>query len=375
MSDPRPEVPSPRPGPDQSAGAEAGLLLACFDGSGKASKIRKALGKQIHEAQGVILDEVILRVNGKGKALAYNPRRTVAGALTPALTWGVFGLLAGSGLSGLVIWGIIGAVCGGLAGYYLEHALTKNELKRIGDRMPADSSAIAAFVRAGDAETILRLTAAYGPTTASLAAISDDLSARVWSGAVNPTELPASPPNVTHADTTTLVSMVILRCAGQHAVRNVVARLGKDKSLQPEILFEVDKHSKKRVSAPTTGVAATGKSSAPGWALFGLVFGVVAGATGGGGVLSALKDGLVTAIAWGIFGLGAGSLYGLWAGRAISARRLKGVSPLLPPDTSAMIAWANGPVTEQTMSELSAPDTKSLVLRFNSAGHGIVLEA
>jgi uncharacterized membrane protein len=359
---------------DGSAAATLGLLLTCFAGTGKAPKIRKTLGKQIHEGGGVILDEVILRVNGKGKALVYDPRRTVAGALTPALTWGLFGALTGGGVSGVVTWAIIGAVCGGLAAYYLEHSLTKNELKRIGERMPADSSAIAAFIRTPDAQTILPLTAPYGPTTASFATIGEHLSARVWSGAENPTEVPSAPSQGQSPDATTLASMVILRYKGQHTVRDVNARVLKNKTVEPELLFEVDKHGKKHVSAPVTGITATAKSSAPWWAGLGLVFGLAAGASGDGGVLSALPDGLVTAIAWGIFGLCAGSLYGLWAGRAISARRLKGISPLLPPDTSAMIAWADGAVTQQTMSELSPPGAESLALRFNPVANGVALE-
>ena len=375
MSDPGPERTSPRDETDESAGTPLGLLLVCLDGAGQASKIRKALGKQTHESGGLILDEVILRVNGKGKALVYDPRRTVAGALTPALTWGVFGLLTGGGLSGLVTWAIIGGVCGGLAGYYLEHSLTKNELERIGRRLPTDSSAIAMFVRTPDAEAILGSTATYQPTAVSLATIEEDLSARVWNSAANPTEPPSAPPKTPQPDATPLVSMMILRYKGQHSVRDANARMRKDKAVQPEILFEVDKHGKKRVSAPTTGTAATAKSGAPWWAAFGLVFGLIAGWSGNGGVLSALQDGLVTAIGWGIFGLGAGFLYGLGAGRAISARRLKGVSPLLPPDTSAMIAWADGAVPQQTVSELSTPDTERLVLRFCPVEHGVVLEA
>ena len=44
---------------------------------------------------------------------------------------------------------MLGAVCGGLYAYYFEHLLTKDELKRVGGRLPADSSAIVAFVRGG----------------------------------------------------------------------------------------------------------------------------------------------------------------------------------------------------------------------------------
>ena len=41
--------------------------------------------------------------------MVYDPRRSMAGALTSALTWGVFGLLASGGSWASVgIWGLIG---------------------------------------------------------------------------------------------------------------------------------------------------------------------------------------------------------------------------------------------------------------------------
>ena len=78
----------------------------------------------------------------------------------------------------------------------------------------------------------------------------------------------------------------------------------------------------------------------------------------------------------------AGSLYGLWVGRAVSARRLKGAGPLIPPDSSVILAWADGSATERTLRALSTPDaetlglrfTEPLGLRFNPVPHGAVLE-
>ena len=58
----------------------------------------------------------------------------------------------------------------------------------------------------------------------------------------------------------------------------------------------------------------------------------------------------------------------------MSARRLQGVGPLLPPDSSALLAWADGPVTERTIGALSTPDAKTLALRFNSVARGAILE-
>ena len=77
---------------------------------------------------------------------------------------------------------------------------------------------------------------------------------------------------------------------------------------------------------------------------------------------------------WALFGLVAGALYGLWAGRAVSARRLKAVHPLLAPDTSMIVAWAEGAVTPETLAGWSAPGSQQLILRFNPVANGAVLE-
>ena len=123
------------------------MLLACFAGSDRAAEIRRRVDKQIRDDGDAILDEVVVRINAKHKVRVYDPRRTLAGTLTSAVTWGIFGLLAG-GLRGLGIWAILGAVCGGLYGYYAEHLLAKDELKRIGGRLPGDTRLGVRFCRA-----------------------------------------------------------------------------------------------------------------------------------------------------------------------------------------------------------------------------------
>ena len=92
----------------------------------------------------------------------------MAGALTAALRWGVFGLLT-SGLIGRIGWAVIGAVCGELFAYYREQPLSGTKLRGIGEGMEPDSSAIVVFMKSAD-EALLSATAAYEPTTASLAA-------------------------------------------------------------------------------------------------------------------------------------------------------------------------------------------------------------
>ena len=175
----------------------------------------------------------------------------------------------------------------------------------------------------------------------------------------------------------TVLTMLLLRYPGERTAREVAAKAAEARgdALQVELVFESAKSGKRRVVSPTTGVAAMGKSDVVSWGGFGLVFGLIVGFAGNGGVLSSIESGVVTGVLWAIFGLVAGALYGLWAGRAVSARRLKGVGPLLPPDSSVILAWADGAVDEPAINKVATAATERLALRFRAVGHGAILEA
>jgi uncharacterized membrane protein len=366
---------------DGGAGTELCVLLACFAGAKRAAKIRRQLDKRIGQSGDAILDQVVVKINAKRKALVYDPRRTLAGTLTPALTWGIFGLLAG-GLQSLAVWAVLGAVCGGLYAYYFEHLLTKDERKRIGGRLPGNSSAIVAFVRGSDPRRVLSSTAPYQPATASVAAVTADLSAHVYSGAAHPVETSATPAGAAPAaaaDQAAELTMLLVRFAGEHATRQALAKSGsashQDQTApQVELVIEANEHGRRRVINPTTGSAAFSKSDTISWGLFGLAWGVIVGFAGDGGILGSIESGLVTGILWALFGAVAGALYGLWAGRGVSARRLKGLGPFVPPRTSLVLAWAEGPLSQDTIGRWAAPGSQRLILRFNPVGHGAVLE-
>ena len=245
---------------DAGAGAELCVLLACFAGRKRAAKIRRQLDKRIGQGGDAILDQVVVEVDAKRKARVHDPRRTLAGTLTPALTWGIFGLLAG-GLESLAVWAVLGAVCGGLYGYYFEHLLTKDELKRIGGRLPGDSSAIVAWVRGADPRRILSSTASYQPATASVAAVTADLSAQVYSGAAQPVETSATPAGAAPtaaADQAAALNMLLVRFAGEHAARQALAKSGSakhqdQKAPQVELFIEANEHGRRRVIDPDHG--------------------------------------------------------------------------------------------------------------------------
>ncbi|MFI6827153.1 hypothetical protein ACIBG5_08635 [Kribbella sp. NPDC050241] len=365
---------------DEGAVTDLCILFACFAGRSQAAKTRRELGKRIVQSGDAILDEVVVTISSKRRTLVYDPRRTLAGVLTPALTWGVFGLLAG-GLRSLVVWAVLGAVCGGLYAYYFEHLLAKDELRRIGGRLPGDSSAIVAFVRGPDPRRILSTAAALQPVTVSVAAVAADLSGRVYLGAApskgaTVTRDGAAPDTGQGAE----LSMLLVRFAGEHTARQTLVTVGSSPTHQDqnepqvELVIETNPHGSRRVVNPTTGSAAVAKSDAISWGLFGLVWGVIVGFTGDGGILGSIESGLVTGILWALFGVVAGALYGLWAGRGLSAGRLKRLGAFVPPATSLVVAWAEGSPDPETIERWAGSESRRLTLRFTPAGHGAVLE-
>jgi hypothetical protein len=301
--------------------------------------------------------------------------------LTATITWGLFGLVAG-GLKSLAIWAVLGAICGGLWAYYTEHLLRKGELARIGTRLPANSSALVIFAESSDPRSLLKATAAHAAATASVAAVGDDLGARVFAGAIDPIEVSRSPGGgVIPPGQTAPTIMIMLRYPSTDTAKQIASRAAPTSKkaaaaspVQVELVIWADPSGRRHVADPSQGVKAWAKSDLISRELFGVVVGALAGALGGG-VHSFVSDAVVTGIGWAVFGLAAGALYGLWAGRAVSARRLKGLSGLLVPGSSMLVAWADGPVSANTISALTAPGSQRLILRFNAIEGGAVLEA
>jgi len=354
---------------------QLGILLACFGDRKAAGDARRPLEEKLRSDGDVVLDTTELQVNAEHKASVHDLSRLWKGTAVVTLTWGLFGLAA-NGWKGLVIWAVVGAVCGAGFTYYSLHHVTKAELASIGTHMPANSSALITFVETSDPRRLLAATAGHQTSAATAALISPDLDATVFAGADNPTEVShSSGSQLLAANETALMSMIVLRYPDVDTAKQAAARVAKAKSngadAQVELLIKVDPNGHRHVTDPKFGPKAWAKSDIVSWGLFGVVVGAIAGAFGGG----IFKGAVVTGIGWALFGLFAGALYGLWAGRATTARRLKGIGPILAPGSSMLLAWAEGPVKRETIEMLAAANAKRLVLLFNPTDGGAVLEA
>src|SRR5262249_39122105 len=131
-----------RGGGDMSDKQAAGALF-CFDSENAAAKARKPFEAKLGAGGDNVLRTAHPEGEGKRPASVHDPRRVLAGMLTPALTWGLFGLIAGTNkVESTIIWAVLGAICGGAYAYFAEHVLTKSELARIGASMDPRSSAL-----------------------------------------------------------------------------------------------------------------------------------------------------------------------------------------------------------------------------------------
>jgi uncharacterized membrane protein (DUF2068 family) len=355
---------------------QLGLLLACFDGRKTAGKARRSLSDQLRAQGDELLDTVVLEVDDKHKASVHDPRRVLWGTVTAALVWGVCGMAGANGVWSVLIWGAVGAVGGVLVLYYSLHHLTKSELASVGSGLPAQSSALAVWVATKDPRRLLEAAAVQRPTAASVAAIGADLTVHVFAGPADPVELPPGSADGLRGDSAAL-RMVMLRYPSPETAKQMALQPPADSVLEVEMMIRRDADGSRHVSDPDFGVRALAKSEALWWGGFGLVFGALGGAVGGGGVLGFIEDGVLEAIAWGILGLGAGALYGLVFGKAFSPRRLKGIGSLLTPGTSLLLAWVDraSPLTASGLDAYSTPGSQRLVLNFNSDKRGAVLEA
>ena len=195
--------------------------------------------------------------------------------------------------------------------------------------------------------------------------MAPDLSARVYGGVAEAGETSVSPVGAAKRFQDAGLEMLVVRFTGEHAAKQALAKSGSEKHKdknepQVELFIEANEHGRRRVIAPKTGTAAFSKMDILGWGLFGVAYGLIVGfAAGGDGALGALENGVLVGVLWGIFGAVAGALYGMWAGRGVSARRLKGLGDFVPADSSLVVAWADGSLSQETIKGWAATGSRA----------------
>lgn len=406
--------PAPPAGTAERDGLRLGLLLACFAGRKTADKTHRALDSRLRANGAVPLRTTILDVDEKHKAHTHDPRRVAVGTLLAILVWGACGLLSG-GWVGAIVWGVLGGIAGYFYIYYKVHLATKAQVAFLGSRLPANSSTLLTFAATPDSDSLLQAAAAHTPSVASVASIGDDLTAEVVHLTSKPegasAEAPGDATSPSPAAPTTLVNLILTRYpdlesagkvggalqaqmktelkdvekqraeaekAGDEARTAFEAQVAEAEATgaepEVELIIRTDRDGSRHVTDPNLGTWAVARAEIAGWAIFCAACGAIVGLVGNG-FWGGVGDAAIAGVVGGILGFVAGALYGHFFGRAVSESRLKPVGPLLAPGTSMIVAWAGGALGPEGLAELATPDSQQLVVHFNAAAGGMVLEA
>ncbi|MFN8517810.1 MAG: hypothetical protein U0667_00155 [Chloroflexota bacterium] len=350
-------------------------LLTTFPGHGTAGSVCARLEGALRSDGDTVVETTVLQVDRQHRASVHDPRRVRMGAIVSGFTWGLFGLLTG-GIGSMVASALIGGAWGGLMARRAGHHVSEGQLASLGAQLPADSSAALVFAETSHARMLIDVPAALHPSMVSVAEVDEDLSARVHTRSKDePSDVMDDGPA---SDRHGRLSMIVVRYPHISTAAEVAARLRTAEKAtaapQVEMVIETDDAGGRHVTDHKLGAAAVARYNIGSWAVLGLICGAIAGISGDAGILGILQGGLVTGLFWGLFGAVAGVLYGLLAGRTVSARRLKGIAPMLKPGTSLLVAWGEAPLGGDTLATVAlTPGTRMLVLGFDRKDGGAIL--
>jgi uncharacterized membrane protein len=152
------------------------ILAFTFDGKDDAKEAVKQIKKSGTLDGQLILAEVVVEQDEKGKVHVHEPGHGTLGAVVGGLGAGLLGLIGGP--AGLLAWTVGGAVVGGVAGKYLGRPFSKGDLEEIGEAMSPNSSAFLLLVEDINSEIVIDKMEGYNANVVTLT-VGDELSGQI----------------------------------------------------------------------------------------------------------------------------------------------------------------------------------------------------
>jgi len=125
------------------------ILAFCFAERARADEVMKELKAAKTLENNHVVATAVVVVDEHGKAHVHQHGRGGVGAATGIMAGEALALLGGP--AGLLVWAVAGGAIGGAVGHFVDRAFTKEDLAKLKDQMPPNSSAI--LTMAKDTET------------------------------------------------------------------------------------------------------------------------------------------------------------------------------------------------------------------------------
>jgi uncharacterized membrane protein len=118
----------------------------------------------------------VVEVDDKGKTHVHEPGHGGWGTGLGAVTGGVLGLIGGP--AGLLIWTVAGGVIGGIAGKHVGRAIPEEDLKKLGEQMQPNTSAVLALLEDTESEKLIDDLKDYNANIVTLT-VADEVSGEI----------------------------------------------------------------------------------------------------------------------------------------------------------------------------------------------------
>jgi uncharacterized membrane protein len=163
------------------------VLAFCFVDRSTAGEVLKELktAKKLEEYH--IVAEAVVEVDDKGKSHVHQHGRGGVGAAAGIMAGEALALLGGP--VGLLAFAAAGGVIGGAAGHFVDQAFSKEELAKLKDQLPPNSSALLTMAKEAETEKITTGLQNYGAAVVTLALgaeASSSVAEAVAAAAQNP---------------------------------------------------------------------------------------------------------------------------------------------------------------------------------------------
>jgi len=152
------------------------MILFAFQGNKRAADVLDDIKKSQKLGNYRLLVQAVVERDVQGEVTIHEPGRGGVGGTAGAVAGGLIGLLGGP--FGIVALAVAGGVAGGVAGHFAGRAIPAEDLRRMGNALPPDSSGLIVMIEDFEAEKVINELEGYQAEVVTVT-IGDELSGEI----------------------------------------------------------------------------------------------------------------------------------------------------------------------------------------------------
>jgi uncharacterized membrane protein len=152
------------------------MILFAFRGNKRAADVLDDIKKSQKLGGYKLLVQAVVERDVQGEVTIHEPGRGGVGGTAGAVAGGLLGLLGGP--FGIVAMAVAGGVAGGVAGHFAGRAIPAEDLRKMGNALPPDSSGLIVLLEDLEAEKVINELEGYQAEVVTFT-LGDELSGEI----------------------------------------------------------------------------------------------------------------------------------------------------------------------------------------------------